>query len=361
MKTLIRRIIPLLILTMVLGFTSCGKESQPKTEEPTLMIPSPPDKIEASSKYTYEYMGLSYTLPDKLTNMLKDGRVWMNNDSSINEDNSVNYSFMFFNLIPKDKVNPKLKSLNEYNDWLKLSTRIGGIGVFNAEYLKKNPIDKLTGCKTNKEIGKSSNGKFVFYFSTNSVTEDNVESLLKEAKITIKDPVPAPEGIEYFNILGQTRPNITELKGFEANSLSGKKITSEIFKDYDLTMVNVWTTTCSYCIEEMPYLEEIRNEMQKSGVKFNIVGVCLDINKGGKLDERKVAKANKIIEKTGVTYENLIPDDVLWKGRMKGIDAFPETFFVDKNGKIVGDTHLGAKDKNKWLATIKRELKAIGK
>lgn len=34
----------------------------------------------------------------------------------------------------------------------------------------------------------------------------------------------------------------------------------EIFADYDLTMVNLWTTTCGYCIEEMPTLEKLRTE-----------------------------------------------------------------------------------------------------
>lgn len=47
---------------------------------------------------------------------------------------------------------------------------------------------------------------------------------------------------------------------FEASNLEGEPITEEIFADYDLTMVNLWTTTCGYCIEEMPTLEKLRTE-----------------------------------------------------------------------------------------------------
>lgn len=47
---------------------------------------------------------------------------------------------------------------------------------------------------------------------------------------------------------------------FEASNLEGEPITEEIFADYDLTMVNLWTTTCGYCIEEMPTLEKLRAE-----------------------------------------------------------------------------------------------------
>ena len=39
----------------------------------------------------------------------------------------------------------------------------------------------------------------------------------------------------------------------------------------------------------------------------------------------------------------------------------PETFFVDKNGKIVGNTYSGAKSAEEWKKVIKKELKNIKK
>ena len=34
----------------------------------------------------------------------------------------------------------------------------------------------------------------------------------------------------------------------------------------------------------------------------------------------------------------------------------PETFFVDKNGNIVGETYSGAKSKEEWKQVIEKEL-----
>ncbi|MEG0020092.1 MAG: TlpA disulfide reductase family protein, partial [Oscillospiraceae bacterium] len=70
----------------------------------------------------------------------------------------------------------------------------------------------------------------------------------------------------------------------------GNTITKDIFADYDLTMVNLWATTCGYCIEEMPELNELRKELQDEGKSFNIISICMDI---GSTDERKDANFEK--------------------------------------------------------------------
>lgn len=146
---------------------------------------------------------------------------------------------------------------------------------------------------------------------------------------------------------------------FEASNLEGEPITEEIFADYDLTMVNLWTTTCGYCIEEMPTLEKIRREIQEDGTSFNIVGMCLDINNTGEVDEEKLEKAQLIADTAEITYETIIPDAALWSGRLQGVSAVPETFFVDRDGNIVGQTVLGAKTEEQWRTIIETELAAL--
>ena len=44
---------------------------------------------------------------------------------------------------------------------------------------------------------------------------------------------------------------------------------------------------------------------------------------------------------------------------MNGIQAMPETFFVDSNGNIVGDTYSGAKSAKEWKQVIEKELEKI--
>ena len=44
------------------------------------------------------------------------------------------------------------------------------------------------------------------------------------------------------------------LSSFTAPDLEGNQVDESILSDHTLTMVNVWTTSCGYCIQEMPEL-----------------------------------------------------------------------------------------------------------
>lgn len=301
-----------------------------------------PAKLAVQDEYVYEYMGLTYVLPQELRDMLTSGEVWMHNDVQMNGEQDFDYSMMFFLLAEKDNLGRDFQSYEEYEAWFNTTKHIGSITVFNSEYLKNNTVESVTDCEENTKIGESSDGKYVFYFSTNPVGD--VTELFKETKVTVSDPaeIPSRELDPYFSILGAARENVSDLGDFNAQVVDSGTVGNEIFADYDLTMVNLWTTTCNYCIQEMPDLEAIRAEMQAKGIKFNIVGMCLDVNQGGSVDEKKLDKVKTIIEKTGIQYDTLIPDDILWNGRLKGVNAFPETFFVDKNGNIVGETYVGS-------------------
>lgn len=146
------------------------------------------------------------------------------------------------------------------------------------------------------------------------------------------------------------------LGNFSAKDFEGNTVTKDIFADYDLTMVNLWTTTCSYCIEEMPVLNELRKEFQDDGVRFNIISVCMDVGNTEEINDTGLKKAKEIVEKAGAEYPALIPDSVLLEGRLKGIQAFPESFFVDREGNVVSEPYVGAMPKNHWRVTMKNEI-----
>lgn len=151
------------------------------------------------------------------------------------------------------------------------------------------------------------------------------------------------------------------LGNFSAKDFEGNTVTKDIFADYDLTMVNLWTTTCSYCIEEMPVLNELRKEFQDDGVRFNIISVCMDVGNTEEINDTGLKKAKEIVEKAGTEYPALIPDSVLLEGRLKGIQAFPESFFVDSEGNVVSEPYVGAMPKNHWRVTMKNEIEKNGK
>ena len=149
------------------------------------------------------------------------------------------------------------------------------------------------------------------------------------------------------------------LSNLATKDINGKEFSSKDFADYDITMVNVFATWCTACVKEIPDLVKLQKEFKNKGV--NIVGVVTDtIDDNGK-NEAAVKKSKLIQEKTKASYPFLMPDKTNFNGRLNGIQAMPETFFVDKNGKIVGNTYSGAKSAEEWKKVIKKELKNIKK
>lgn len=143
---------------------------------------------------------------------------------------------------------------------------------------------------------------------------------------------------------------------FSMEDIQGKTYTQEMFADYNLTMVNVFTTWCTPCINEIPDLEKLRNDMEDQGV--NVVGIVLDaIDASNNTDEEAVEKAEFLAEQTGAAYPFLIPDTTLLNGRLSGIAAVPETFFVDQEGNIIGETYLGSRSLEEWKSIVETILK----
>jgi len=168
---------------------------------------------------------------------------------------------------------------------------------------------------------------------------------------------------------GQMDTNETEEAGgtetvnvgeFSMQDINGETYTQDMFADYDLTMINVFATWCSPCINEIPDLQKLREEMKDQGV--NVAGIVLDgIDASGSANEETVETARVLADLTGVSYPFLIPDQGYMNGRLAGINAVPETFFVDKEGNIVGETYSGARSLEEWKSIVETELKGAEK
>lgn len=145
---------------------------------------------------------------------------------------------------------------------------------------------------------------------------------------------------------------------FTTQDVNGKEYTEEVFQDKDLTMVNIFTTWCTPCINEIPDLEKLYKEMEEKGV--GVVGIVLDAaDENGDVYEEAVEKAKILAEKAEVSYPFLIPDETCMNGRLKGIEAVPETFFVDQEGNIVGETYSGSRSFEEWKEIVETELENL--
>lgn len=93
--------------------------------------------------------------------------------------------------------------------------------------------------------------------------------------------------------------NLENLGEFSVQDITGESYTQEMFADYDLTMVNVFTTWCTPCVNEIPDLGKLKNEMESQGV--NVAGFVLDAVDGrGNTSEEAIEKARLLAEKTGL-------------------------------------------------------------
>lgn len=144
---------------------------------------------------------------------------------------------------------------------------------------------------------------------------------------------------------------------FTTEDINGEEYTEEIFAEADLTLVNVFATWCGLCIQEVPELQKLSEEMEEEGVQ--VIGMVMDTGTIEKTDEEALETAKLLAEVAEAEYPFLIPDKDLMNGRLSGIQAYPETFFVNKDGEIVGETYVGARDLDEWKEIVEKELETL--
>jgi len=129
-----------------------------------------------------------------------------------------------------------------------------------------------------------------------------------------------------------------ELEGqklsFNTTDINGNPVSSEeLFGQHEITMLNVWATWCGPCVGELSEIEAINGRL--AGKNCAVVGLLYDGD-----DPEHVQTARDILQEKGVTYTIILPPDKI--DEMLEMHAFPTTFFVDKNGILVGKPVEGA-------------------
>jgi len=157
---------------------------------------------------------------------------------------------------------------------------------------------------------------------------EEYERLLKESDVMLEDAKYAVPVSAYSAYIGKPF-------SFETTDMEGNPVSSEeLFAQHEITLVNLWTTWCPYCIDEMEELEEINGRLAEKDCA--VVGLLCDGNADGAKE-----KGVKILKDTGVTYTTLMPPDDL--DTLFPVSAYPTSLFVDRNGILMAEPVLGAK------------------
>lgn len=322
--------------------------------------------LPVKDEYVYEYLGLKFKLSEKIREAMKAKDIVMLDDQSpIDQD--LKYGLLSFSKLTEEQKNAEVAKMGDgYEKWQESLERIGTIGMFEKS-LSEEEIGKITKCDSHTKLGESKDGKYSYYLSVNSTADAETIEELKQTTVEITEKKERPENgfvlseksdLENTMAFSTDSQNVaTDLSNLQTMDIDGKEFSGKDFSDYDLTMVNVFATWCSPCVQEIPDLAEIQKEMKDKGV--NIVGVVTDtVDQTGE-NQEALEKAKLIRERSKAEYPFLIPDKSNFNGRLSGIQAFPETFFVDKKGQIVGETYSGSHNKKAWLEIIEKELAKV--
>ena len=147
------------------------------------------------------------------------------------------------------------------------------------------------------------------------------------------------------------------LATFTAMDIAGNAIDQQVLTDHKLTMVNIWATFCSPCIQEMPDLGQLHTAY---GDDFQVIGIVIDAaDQNLQPIPEELAEAKSIIQSTGANYLHLLPSASLINAILADVSSVPTTIFVDENGNQIGDIYIGSKTKAQWKAIIDTLLECI--
>jgi peroxiredoxin len=110
---------------------------------------------------------------------------------------------------------------------------------------------------------------------------------------------------------------------FSLTDLSGRAVRLANLKGR-VVFLNVWATWCEPCREEMPAMEELYRRLR--GPDFEMLAVSAD------QDGREMVE--RFVREHGLTFP-VLPDPNLQIADRYKVTGYPETFVIDRNGRIV--------------------------
>lgn len=366
---------------------STQSSSQSSSETDSGFVPEDSQLSEDGSVIRFPAAGISFTLPESFKNTKG---FLTNGGGEIVEGDGVYCMYYNYVALSEDDFNNLLaayKSAQADTEKYEAFFNPRVLGMFSVyaadknrtaeeigEYLKKlheNDGTLLSGespMEGAKLIGTA--GEYNFYFLDE--TQPDVE--IREDDIDFGDKYDLSGfNKEYAALVNDVKNNCSGLMtffepeksgafaepdsivSFDSFDLDGHPVSSgDLFSQNKVTMINIWASFCGPCINEMPELESLYTGFKEKGC--GIIGVLGDA--AGKDDTAVIDEGKKIVSDTGVTYPNVIA----WDGMQAQLpfSAFPTTYFVDSDGKVIGSPIVGA-DVSSYTSGLKDALEEIGK
>jgi peroxiredoxin len=121
---------------------------------------------------------------------------------------------------------------------------------------------------------------------------------------------------------------------FTLPDINGKMVSLSDYRG-QVVLLNIWATWCAPCVEEMPSLEKLHQELKDE--EFVILA--------GSIDESGAAVVRPFMKKHKLNFPALIDSAGILKDLYQ-TTGVPESFVIDKQGRILEEV-IGPRD---WAA-----------
>ncbi len=118
---------------------------------------------------------------------------------------------------------------------------------------------------------------------------------------------------------------------FSLPNLQGRAISLSSLKG-KVVFLNVWATWCQPCIDEMPTIQRLHDQLQPRGLEVLTVSI----------DPLGLQIVNPFVKKYGLSFPVLL-DMKSQIQKLYGTVGVPESFIIDKNGRLV-EKVIGPRD-----------------
>jgi len=110
---------------------------------------------------------------------------------------------------------------------------------------------------------------------------------------------------------------------FKANKVSDNLEFKLAKQKGKVVLLNFWASWCAPCISELPHLQELHNQLAKSG--FTVVAVAMD---------NDLNSVKEIADRFHLTFPVLYNKSTATSSSYK-LSGYPESFVLNKSGRLV--------------------------
>jgi len=240
----------------------------------------------------------------------------------------------------ENKVSGELNK--QYNEFYKQKNQ-PGMDSLDAEFDKLTAIKNVKNKKYLSENPASPIAMFIFrQFVGYDINADEAEPVFLSLSEKLRSGPAGKEMAEKIEIAKKTGVGRMAMD-FTQNDTLGNPVSLSSFKG-KYVLIDFWASWCGPCRQENPNVVKAFNNYKEKG--FTVLGVSLD-------QPNAKDKWMKAIHDDNLTWTQ-VSDLKFWGNAVAvqyGIQAIPQNFLIDPQGKIIGK-NLRGEALNKKLETL---------